>query len=200
MSESLRDLGKLLKRLSGVNPWTAAMLLLAAGVLGYYAVLGARYWSASQRVEALTGQVQQLTAAQKRTALPATHVVSTSPERRLEELRGLFAYSSTDDMIAIVSSTARETGVSLVSVSVGEAQPKPQGNVKYQAPPLSLRLQGGTDAIYRFLARLQEVASSVTVTDIRLTSLDGLPLAQVQMLFYLSPEPAAPAKEKRVAK
>ena len=200
MSESLRDLGKLLKRLSGVNPWTAAMLLLAAGVLGYYAVLGARYWSASQRVEALTGQVQQLTAAQRRTATPATPVVSTSSQRRLEELRGLFAYNSTDDMIAIVSSTARETGVSLVSVSVGEAQPKTQGNVKYQAQPLSLRLQGGADAIYSFLARLQEAAPSGAVTDIRLTSLDGLPLAQVQMLFYLSPEPAAPAKEKRVAK
>jgi Tfp pilus assembly protein PilV len=200
MSEFLRDLHKVRRWLAGVNPWTAAIVLLAAGVLGYYAMLGARYWNASRDAEALTYQVQQMTVAQRRSALTATPTAATTPERKLESLRGAFTYGNTDDMIAVVSSAARESGVALVSVSVGEAQPKTRGNVKYQTQPLSVRVQGGANAIYRYLASLQQAAPSATVTDIRFTGLDGIPLAQAQVLFYLSPEPAATAKEKKAAK
>jgi len=200
MSELMRDLGRVWKWCARISPWTVAILLLAMGVLGYYAVLGVRYWNAAQHIEVLTAQAEQLTAAQRRAALPVAPATN-SPERKLDALQGLFSYSSTDEMVAIASSAARDARVSLVSVSVGEAQPKTQGSVKYQTQPLSLRVQGGVDAIYRYLERLQQMAPSATVTDVRLTSLDGLPLAQAQVLFYRSPEPATPtSKEKKAAK
>jgi hypothetical protein len=190
MPQSLTELRQLLSR---VKPWVAVTVVLAVALVGYYAIQGARYWRASQDTDSLNSKIRQLSRA-LRSGPAAGETVARQLETqqlRLAELRSSFNYPSTDELVAIVFDTARATSVELASMSVGDQQPRTLGETKFQVQPVALTVQGNMPDIYRFLAMLQERVPVVALSSINLASLDLEPSAQLQLLFYLLPEPSA---------
>lgn len=179
-------LGRFQQRLPKVRPWVAIVLLLGVGLLGYYSTLGMRYWKSSDQVTDLTNQIRQLSRTERQ-KLPESGALTTSADS-LDQLRGLFSYPSTDDLIAILTSTAKETQVDLGSVVVGDPQAKTRGELKYQTQPISITIQGQSTDIYRFFSRLYETVPVAALSRINIANLERNPVAQAQVLFYLSPE------------
>ena len=92
-------------------------------------------------------------------------------------------------MLEAVASTAQESGVALISSSVGDVQTDTLGDMVYQVRPVGITLDGDVINLYRFLTRLQQEIPVVAASKVRLSNLDTSPSAQVQLLFFLSPEP-----------
>ncbi|MBF8268036.1 MAG: hypothetical protein HW388_1544 [Dehalococcoidia bacterium] len=186
------------RRLPGVKPWVAVAALLAAVLLVYYTVLAARYWEGSRQVTSLDNRVQQL-SAQIRNQPPdegALEAMLLSQEQRLEELRSSFSDPDTDNPMALLSNTAMETGVALVSVTAGEVSSEDRNGAEHPTLPMTLTLRGATPQLYQFLRLLHQRAPAMGVSSFRMSGLDGTPSAQVQLLFYLlsraTPERKAP--------
>ena len=107
---------------------------------------------------------------------------------RLEEVKGLFEYPSTDDLLKILANTAQKTGLNLISISTGELQPETVGPIAYQVRRVGLNLGGDPAEFFNFLAQLQEMVPVTSATDVRFT-LEDDPKVQVTLLFFLSPVP-----------
>jgi len=186
----VKKLAELQRHLPRVKPWVAAAVLLAMCLLGYYAALGMRYWKASEQTASLTSQIHQLSGKGSE-GLPEEKALAAeleSQEQRWEKLYSLFSYPETDDLIAIVSATAQETPVDLMSVAVGDPQQKTRGGIQYQTQPMTITLQGEAPDIYRFLSLLYQEVPVTAVSGFRITGLEGAPSAQVHLLFHLSPQ------------
>ncbi len=184
-----KSIAGLQQRLSRVKPWVLVAALLGAVLLVYYTVLGARYWQASRDLPAVKERILELTRSTRGSAPDEQALLSDLEARiqRLDELRGHFGYSQPDDLVAIVSATARETPLSLLSISVGEQQSKAYGDVDYRAQPMTLSLQGDLPSIYRFMALLHHKVPVAHFTSVKLSSGEEGSSGQVQVTFYVLP-------------
>ncbi|MEE9247649.1 MAG: hypothetical protein V3U79_03015 [Dehalococcoidia bacterium] len=194
MPKSLADLRR---HLSRVKPWVAVAALLAIALLGYYAILGMRYMDASGEVTSLNSQIQLLSRRMGPTPpdIEPLKAELESQGQRLEVLRDLFAYQEADHLVGILADTAQETAVALGQVSVGSIRLEIQEEIKYRIQPMTATVQGESVDIYRFLSLLQQTVPVVSVSSINISGLEGFPSAQVQLLFYLSPEAASEKQE-----
>lgn len=182
-----KSMAGLQQRLSRAKPWVLVAALLGAVLLIYYSVLGVRYWQASRELPAVKERILELTRSTRSRAPDEQALLSELEARikRLDDLRSLFSYSQPDDLVAIVSATAKETPINLLSISVGEQQTKTYGDVDYKAQPMSLSLQGDLASIYRFMALLHHNVPVTHITSVKISNSEEGSSGQVQVLFYL---------------
>ena len=184
------DLIKLKRLLSRVKPWVAVALTLAVVIVGYYGVLGLRYFKVSQEFPSLTSQIQQL-ARGARGQAPEEQLVMTELESlqlRLEKLQRLFDYPETDDLMAIMADAAQEISVTLRSITIGDANSDILNGTAFVVQPVNVTVKGKPDSIYGFMSLLQEKIPVIVVTSIRLSDIDAKPTGQIDFVVYLSPE------------
>ncbi len=178
------------QHLTRIKPWIVVAAILGFVLLGYYLFQGVRYWQAWDQASSLRDEVTKLQTTLNST--PSTD--SALPEdlaaqqRRLGELKDLFTYIATDDLMGIVSETARASSVQVLSLAVGDEEEEILGDLTYQVLPMTLNISGATDNFIRFLSLLHQKVPVIVASRIRLSNLDSGPAANVQLLFHLSPE------------
>ncbi len=184
-----KSMAGLQQRLSRAKPWVLVAALLGAVLLVFYSVLGVRYWQASRELPAVKERILELTRSTRSRAPDEQALLSELEARikRLDDLRSLFSYSQPDDLVAIVSATAKETPINLLSISVGEQQSKTYGGVDYKSQPMTLSLQGDLTSIYRFMALLHHNVPVAHFTSVKLSSGKEGSSGQVQVTFYVLP-------------
>ena len=192
-----KSLAELQRHLSRVKPWVAVAALLAIALLGYYSILVMNYLNASEEVASLNSEIQLLSRrlGPRPPDMEALKAEQESLGQQLEGLRDLFGYREVDHLVAILSDTAQETAVALGKVAMGDSRPETQGEIQYQIQPITATVQGEAVDIYRFLSLLQRKVPVASVLGISISGLQGLASAQVQFLFYLSPEATSEKQE-----
>ncbi|MCH8988343.1 MAG: hypothetical protein IIA92_06000 [Chloroflexi bacterium] len=177
--------------LAGARPWIVAAIIVAAGLSLYFAAQGVRYWQASGNNSSVRDQIARLERAtgpqledieEQEARLEATRL-------RLENLHRLFVYPATDTLMSIVSDIAGDVGLDLVSMTAEEVKAEPRGDHQYQVRPISVIMDGPTANVQEFLAILYDRVPVVVASRARMVNLDTSPSTQLQLRFYLSPEP-----------
>ncbi len=187
---------KLRQRLSTVKPWVTIATLLAVAMLGYYAVLAMRYMSASAQVGSLNGQIAQLQGT-TRIGLPTEDGLTaqlTANEQHLAEIQDHFNFQEPDDLMGVLSATARDSNVALLNIGAGDIQLKSTKCVQYSTQPVTVTLEGETTNFYLFLSSLYRAAPTMSASGVRITETEGSTRAQVNLLFHMSPQ-QVPAKK-----
>ena len=184
-----KKLEELRPYLAKVKLWAVVAVVFATLVLGFYTLQGVRYWQAWKGINTMTIQIQHISAKLDQ-GPPETRKVAMeleSQERQLRELRSSFDYPDLGQLMGILSTTAWETKVDLPALASGDPNIKELGEIRYQLQPLTLSVQGTTEGIYQFLARLHEKVPVVVAPNISISSPGAGASAQVQLVFYLSP-------------
>ena len=181
--------------LSRVKPWLGVAIVLAVLLLGYYTVQGVRFWRASGDVNSVNSEIEKSEQALlrlKRQVKQASEKLE-SPEvanlRPLAELNGLFAERSSEELMAEVAAIAFQAKVNLTSMNPASSRTEVIGDLEYQVETLSIAVGGATTDIYNFLTQLHANFPVVAVSNVNLSGFGDSPLAQMNVLFYLSPEP-----------
>ncbi|GEM_PF-4647305 len=169
------------------RPWAYACIVAGAVLLCYYASTGFSYWATSRNVDRLEGWRSALIAALADPLPPETAAVR---QESLTVTASPFTYANLDRVLAQVMLAAVDAGVSLVSLEAGDLAPLTEGAVIYQALPLSIAVQGNPDQINALVGELHQRLPVAAVGSLRITSLEALPVAQLQYVVYLSPTPA----------
>lgn len=188
-----KNVAELRLYLSRVKPWAAVAVLCALILAGYYSIQGMRYWQAWEESKTMTSEIQQITQKldNRRPPLQETADGLETQQQELEELHSLFDYPNVGQLMGIVSGTAWETQVDLPSIAAGDPAVKTIDGLQYRTQALSITLRGDTEAIYRFLSRLYEKVPVVSVPNMSIANPGNNATAQVQLVFYLSPEPTS---------
>ncbi len=108
-------------RLSGIKAWVALAGLFSIALFGYYLFQGVRYWQASSEVSEIREDIRSLerkinSRPQIDEAQPSSSLGLERQLSDLEDLESLFNYPGTDDLLAIVSRLAAESGLKLSSM------------------------------------------------------------------------------------
>ncbi len=183
---------QLIERLRTANRVVLVLLVLGAGMLAYDAWLGLRYWDGLSRGTAAQSEAKALLAAARGpSGVAAVIEAQVAPTEELLESRSArFGYEHTDELIELVAATARTSGVALASINIAEAGRRADGPLSYRMLSLTIRVTGGTEAIYGFLDALSEAAPGMTVRSARLGNLSGAPWASLDIDVELDPEPS----------
>ena len=179
------------QRLAKVRPWIALSLVLGLALLGYYGLLGMKYLGASEEVSTLESEIRAVSAALRRPAPDAEALQGELDlqEKRLSAVRGLSSNLHSDDLVGILAATARETDVLLSRIGVGDGSTELLDGVQYQTRAMSLTLAGEEMRdIFQFLTSVQQKVPLTSVPTINISSSDAEPAAQVQIVFFLSPQ------------
>lgn len=177
--------------LAGARPWIVVAVIVAAGLSLYFAAQGVRYWQASGNNSSVRDQIARL----ERATGPQLEGIEEQGERleatrlRLENLHRLYDYPATDTLMSIVSDIAGDAGLDLVSMTVDDVKVEPRGNLQYQVRPISVIIDGPTANVQEFLAMLYDRVPVVLASGARMVNLDTIPSTQLQLRFFLSPEP-----------
>ena len=121
---------------------------------------------------------------------------AAAKQLRLVNLRRLFEYSTTDTLISVVSDTAREAGLELAALTVEEVTIESLGTLQYDVRHISVIIEGPTDNVQVFLGALYDRVPVVAASNARIVDLDSDPSTQLQLEFYLSPEPKSDVSEE----
>ena len=183
---------QLIERLRTANRVVLVLLVLGAGMLAYDAWLGLRYWDGLSRGTAAQSEAKALLAAARGpSGVAAVIEAQVAPTEELLESRSArFGYEHTDELIELVAATARTSGVALASINIAEAGRRADGPLSYRMLSLTIRVTGGTEAIYGFLDALSEATPGMTVRSARLGNLSGAPWASLDIDVELDPEPS----------
>ncbi len=176
--------------MSKVKPWVWVAAILAVALFAYYSMLGSRYMNASGDVSSFNAEISDLAAKIKGTSpnVDALTAEQQALQAKLQDVQEGFVLSESDALIGIISITAQETGVSLGRVATSALGSEERNGIQFSTLPISVKLEGNTVDIYRFLSLLQQKVPVARVADITLTNLEGDPTAEVELLFFLSPE------------
>ena len=198
MTQNIAGLRQVLSR---VKPWAGVAMVLAVVLLVFYLVQGWRYWQASADSYSLSQEIQK---SEEKIALMSQGSESATAElesqqvdrqRSLEELRDSFSYRSTGSLMATIASVASAASVELTSMNPDFPRTEVLGELQYQVQTLAISVRGETADLYSFLASLHQQLPVVIASDISIGGFDGRPQAQLQLLFYLSPEPIQEPEE-----
>ncbi|MCH8296514.1 MAG: hypothetical protein IH873_00470 [Chloroflexi bacterium] len=177
--------------LGGARPWVVAAVIVAAGLSLYFAAQGVRYFQAAGNNSSVRDQIGRLERATgpqlEGNAEQAARLEAT--RLRLENLHRLFDYPATDTLMSIVSDIAGDVGLDLVSMTAEEVKVELRGDHQYQVRPISVIVDGPTANVQEFLAVLYDRVPVVVASSARMVNLDTSPSTQLQLRFYLSPEP-----------
>lgn len=186
-----RAIEKFRRRLSTSRPWVTAAVIVAACLFLYFAGQGIRYLQATRENASIRKDIGRLERATGQ--LPAEYGEQEATLERknlqLETLHGLFEYPATDDLMRIVSDTAGNTGLDLVSMTADVVVIEPRGNLRYRVRPISVVLDGPAANVREFLSALYDRVPVLVASQARMVNLDTSPSTQIQLRFYLSPEP-----------
>ena len=198
MTQNLAGLRQFLSR---VKPWVGVAVILAVVLLGYFLVQGWRYWQASGDVSSLN---QEILDSENSTRLMILRGLAASEEREdqkatgqraIEELNSLFSHRSAEKLMTAVAATAEEAAVELTAINPAPSQIEVLGELRYEVQPIAISVGGTTTNLFRFLSLLHENIPVVSVSDLTISSLNDSPLAQMLLLFYLSPTPIEAEEE-----
>ena len=89
----------------------------------------------------------------------------------------------------VSGSGAEEAGLDLVSMTAEEIKVELRGVLQYQVRPIFVILDGPTDNVQEFLAILHNRVPVVVASSAKIVNLDTAPSTQIQLRFYLFPEP-----------
>lgn len=186
-----KNLADLKNYLTKVKVWAAVAASLTVALLTYYGFQGLQYWQAAHQTQALSTQ-QVVLSRTLREGLRGNEVLAVE----LDDARGgmalleqLFHHPQADELIGIVTQTARENKVMLSSVAAGERDPLTRGAVQYQNQPMTLILEGQTQDVYRFFSALHQKLPMVILSSVRMSGGGVTPTqAHVQLGFLLSPQ------------
>ena len=183
---------QLIGRLRTANRLVLVLLVIGAGMLAYDAWLGLRYWDNLGRGTAALAEAKALlTSARGPAGVTGALEQQLAPnEARLESQTELLSYAHTDELIELVATTARTSGVELASINVGEAGTRTIGPLTYRVLAITVRVSASTQRIYDFVGALSEAAPSMRVRNTRLGNLSGAPWASLEIEFQLDPAPA----------
>ena len=181
---------RLRQSMSRVQPWVVVAVILGVLLVGYFGVLGLRYTKASESRTVFASDIQRISRSLRRNVLQleALEAELEPRELQLEELIDQFSYPITDDLIAIVSAAADQTGVAVTSMQVGNSNINIRESTRYETQPMTITLEGGTEDLYEFLEVLYSQIPVTDVVNVRITNVDGSPSSQVGLRFFLSPE------------
>ena len=187
MAQSLTELQQVLSK---VKPWVWVAAILAVALLAYYSMLGFRYVNASGEVSTFKAEISDLAPKIKGTSpsVDALTAEQQTLQAKLQDVQEGFMISESDALIGIISTTAQETDVSLGRIATSPLSSQGENGILFTTLPISATLEGSTVDIYRFLSLLQQKVPPAQIADIKLTNLEGNPTAQVELLFFLSPE------------
>ena len=210
-----QNLADLREQLAQVKPWVYVAVALGLVLFGYYAIQGTRVYNAngipyvgpegkSKTLQAAILEVQSELGA-KAPKPEETRKKLDAQKEQLAELRQLFDYPVIDDLVAIISATAQESNLDLLSVTNGDPQVKTLGDTVYAIRPMSVTLQGDTPNFSVFLSLIHDQVPVTEVSGLRISGLSGAPTARIELAFYLLLQPIAdgqtnPGEEQKEAK
>ena len=180
------------QKIAGSRPWVVVAVVVALVLVAYFAAQGYRYLDANRDTSAAEREISRLERAARSQTSGTTVQEAKLVENlvRLEDLRTLFDYPETDTLLAILSETARQTGIDLRSMSVADARVEPLGALQYQVQPISVSILGPTANVQDFLAALHDRVPVVAAAAPSMANLDSDDaVTQIQLKFFLSPEP-----------
>ena len=177
--------------IAGARPWVVASVIVAAGLSLYIAGQGIMYWEAAGSNSSVRDQIdrQERATGPKLEGNAEQEGRLGAAEVRLESIKQLFEYPATDTLMAIVSDIAEDAGLDLVSMTAEDVKVVPRGTLNYHVRPISVIIDGPTASVQEFLARLFDRVPVVVASNARMVNLDTTPSTQLQLRFYLSPEP-----------
>ena len=185
------NLLQLMGRLMAVNRLALVLLVAGAGMFAYDAWLGLRYWDGLSRGTAAQTEAKALVASARGPSgiRGGFEQQLARDEALLESRSSRFSYAHTDELIELVATAARASGVALESVNVAEAGRRAAGPLSYQVLALTVRVSGDTERIYGFVGALSAAAPGMTVRGARLGNLSSAPWASLEIDFQLDPAP-----------
>ena len=188
------NVNQIFQRVTKIKPWVALALLVTVGLVVYYLIIGTRYWQASRNIESLSAKEGELSVALHRRPAPEEQLDAELRfrEDQLRDVQESFAYLESDDLMALLSETATESGVELLSIAAGTFRSSDQGSVGFQSQPMTLSLSGETADVYQFLSLIYRKIP-ISLSDLRISGLDGKPSVQINLVFYVNPNPSSRA-------
>ena len=185
------SVSQLIAGLRTANRLILAVLVVGAVMLAYDAWLGLRYWDSLGRGTAALAEAQALrSSARSPSGIMAALEQQLAPNEALLESRSeRFSYEHTDELIELVATTARDSGVVLASINVGGGGRRAAGPLSYGVLALSIRVSGSTQHIYDFVDALSGAAPGMRVRSARLGNLSGAPWASFEIDIPFDPAP-----------
>ena len=197
MSNFPKNLSEVRECLSRIKAWAAIAGLFAAVLLGFYTLQGYQYWEAWKEYRDMTGEIDRITRKLGR-GLPNTEQTVQDLEVQQVKaayLRAMFEYPDAARLIGLVSTTSWDSGVDLPAISAGDPTFKDLGGMEYRTQVITLTARGSVESLYRFMATLHDKVKVVSVPNISIANPSGADAtAQVQLVFYLSPQPISDEK------
>ena len=201
-----RNIAELRKQLAQVKPWVYVAVALGLVLFGYYAIQGARFYNAygipyvgpdgkTKTLQAKIKAIQSELGAKEPKAAEAQKKLDAQ-EEQLAELGQLFDYPVIDDLVAIVSATAQESNLDLLSVTTGDPQVKTLGETVYAIRPMSVTLQGDTSNFSVFLSLMHDQVPVTQAMELRIAGVARSPTTRIDLAFYLLPQPIVAAQAK----
>ena len=193
MPQNLSELGQMLSR---IKPWVKVAVVLAVVLLAYYVFQGWRYWQAAGDISSLNQAIQKsdrnIVRWDKIIKSGAEELESGEAKRQrpVEELRSLFSPKPVENLMAVVAASASKASVDVTTMNPGSPRSEVLGEWEYQVQTLSITARGATVDLYRFLSLLQSDVPVVSASEVRISGDRGDRVAQMELLFYLGPEPA----------
>ena len=168
-----------------------AAVALAVVLLGYGLTLGTRYWNATSQTAELSLRSRELSRALTR-PLPSSQAQAAalaSAEARAKQIESLFNSATSDTLLTVVADSAAQAGLTLASVTMGEAKAEVFGAVQYQALPMTLVVNGAADSLTGYLSIVRSQYPAVAVSSIRTHRTGATENSRVTLQFYTDPKP-----------
>lgn len=202
-----QDLARFRQRLARVKPWVYVAVALALLLGAFYTFQGMQYYKA-QGIPFVGPQGNIALLAQEKTSiqqelakeppqLKALEAQLEQSKSKLEDLRVQFNFPATDDLVNLVSATARESNLDLTTITTGELKAETLSGTDFLIRPMSIALQGEPTDFSQFLKSIHQKIPVTGVPEIRFPALEDNPTARLTLAFYLLPEPKRETEEEK---
>ena len=175
-----------------------AAIGFVVALAGYGLMLGARYWNATGQAAGLAERSREMSQAITR-PIPSSQAQAAalaSAEARVKQIASLFNSATSDTLLTVAAESAAQAGLTLTSVTMGEAKTEVFGAVQYQALPMTLVINGPSDSLSAYLSIIRARYPAVAVGSMRTNRTGAMETSRVSLQFYTAPT----AVEKPVKK
>ncbi len=194
-----QKLARLHRQVVKVKPWVYLAVALALLLGAFYAFQGMQYYDAQGipfigppgNIATLTQEKSSIEQelAKEPPQLESLEAQLEQSKSQLEDLRVQFNFAATDDLVNVVSATARESDLDLTTITTGDLKAETLDKTNYLVRPMSIALQGEPSNFSRFLKSIHQKIPVTGVPEIRFPALEDNPTARLTLSFYLLPEP-----------
>ena len=190
-----QDLARLKQQMAKVKPWVYVAVALALLLGAFYAFQGMQYYDAqgipfigpSGNIATLTQEKSSIEQelAKEPPQLESLEAQLEQSRSQLDDLRVQFNFSATDDLVNVVSATARESDLDLTTITTGDLKAETLNKTNYLVRPMSIALQGEPSNFSRFLKSIHQKIPVTGVGEIRFPALEENPTAPCSLyIFY----------------